>query len=59
MFLDYSANNYQKLIQEYFTDTPELVQQILKLAPTADEFSQLSTKKIKIIKITFNNKNFY
>lgn len=50
MFLDYSANNYQKLIQEYFTDTPELVQQILKLAPTAVEFRQLSTRELSFLK---------
>ena len=50
MFLDVSSNRYQTLIRTYFNDEPNLAEQIFKLAPTAAEFRQLSTREITYLK---------
>lgn len=50
MFLDVSSDRYQTMIQKYFNDAPELAKQLFKLAPTAAEFRQLSTREVLYLK---------
>lgn len=50
MFLEKTTDHYQKLVQAYFTDQPQLAAEMLEKVPTPADFRQLTSNELQYLK---------